>query len=195
METNKVLFRFEPYINKYLVMCEGEIYSISKKNWPKVIVDFDNYELIKYNQFPFASYSFPIKVQIQETSSCNLACKTCAVFKPKRKKDLSTQNLKLIISKLANCGVLNLEWSGGEPFLRKDLFQLVEYASELGLQQNILTNGMFFSEKNINFVKKMFYNVQVSIDGVENDYEKIVGKKAWNDFIKSLKIKKKNKIN
>ncbi|MDD3301761.1 MAG: radical SAM protein [Patescibacteria group bacterium] len=195
METSKTLFRFEPYINKYLIMCEGQIYAISKKNWPKVIEEFNNYKLITYEKFPLSSYSFPLKVQIQATSSCNLACRTCAVFEPKRKKDLSTQDLKLVIEKIANCGALNLEWSGGEPFLRKDLFQLVDYAHKIGLQQNILTNGMFFSEENIKFIKEMFYSVQVSIDGIEDDYEKIVGKKAWNVFVNSLKIAIKNDIN
>lgn len=189
MENNIVLFRFEPSIGKYMVLDDGRFYAISKAKWPKVISDINNYRLVENKDFIKNFYSAPLKVQIQATAKCNLLCRTCAAHKgEKGPKELSLQELKSVIDKLADAGVLNLEWSGGEPFLRPDFLSIAEYALSKGLKQNVLTNGMFFTKKNIDRIKELFFNVQISIDDVGENYDQIVGKRAWRVFLRSLEL-------
>lgn len=48
--------------------------------------------------------------------------------------------------------------------MRKDFFEPVQYAWSLGFEQNLLTNGLLFSENNIDSLKKYFFRIQVSIN-------------------------------
>ncbi|HEY5656389.1 MAG TPA: radical SAM protein [Myxococcota bacterium] len=76
---------------------------------------------------------------------CNMGCPHCyaaAVSEPSP-SDLSTQEALRLLEELAACGVRVVIFSGGEPLLRSDLFELLARATALGISPQLSTNGVF----------------------------------------------------
>ena len=77
------------------------------------------------------------------TRACNLKCVHCyndsGVGKPCN--ELSTEEAKKVLDDLGRFGVPSVLFSGGEPLMRPDLFELIEYTRAKGLRAVISTNG------------------------------------------------------
>lgn len=81
------------------------------------------------------------------TRACQLKCPYC--FADARKKDpdeLTTGEAMEVVEKLADAGVFYLSYIGGEPLMRKDIYQLIDYSTDLGIYTGIHTNGMLVKE-------------------------------------------------
>ncbi|HEX5121114.1 MAG TPA: radical SAM protein [Pseudonocardiaceae bacterium] len=81
------------------------------------------------------------------TRACQLKCYYC--FADAHKKDpdeLTTGEAMDVIEKLADAGVFYLSYIGGEPLMRKDIYQLIDYSTDLGIYTGIHTNGMLVKE-------------------------------------------------
>ena len=85
----------------------------------------------------------PLLVHLEVTKRCNLRCIHCAIRAdaPNRSEELSTDEIKSLIDSLSSLGTMYLSMSGGEPFLRKDIFDLVKYGKSRGLGLHISSNG------------------------------------------------------
>ena len=93
----------------------------------------------------------PLSVCWQITTKCNLNCKYC-ISNSNMSGDygLSTEKAKEIINQLGRIGVNRLDFTGGEPLVRKDLCEVMEYATnELGFHWGMTTNGILLNDKNI----------------------------------------------
>jgi len=193
----KTLIRFEPCINEYVVMDEGQFYTISPEDISELLDSLQNYKIVKNFDHPPNIYSMPLRVQLQVTNKCNLRCITCAVAEDDNKNNpiMSSEGLKKLLKSLSNHGILNVAWSGGEPLVRKDFWQIVEYAVKLGLSQNLLTNGTLFTDDNIKIIKNNFFRVQVSLDAIGETYNQIVNKDIWSRFVKSIRLAMNSGVN
>ncbi|GAA4548927.1 radical SAM protein [Amycolatopsis samaneae] len=100
------------------------------------------------------------------TRACNLKCYYC--FASARKKDpdeLTTGEAMRVIEDLADTGVFYLSYIGGEPLLRKDIYQLIDYSTDLGIYTGIHTNGMLVREDTVAKLKDVGCQILgVSID-------------------------------
>lgn len=109
---------------------------------------------------------------VHVTDNCNLHCVGCYSFKENRndKKDLPTDEIKRILKILVDNGVWTIVISGGEPFLRDDLSEILKYAKEtLKIKQlSIISNGTMPLEK---YEKCIPYldRISISVDGYNND--------------------------
>lgn len=123
------------------------------------------------------------------TSGCNLSCKHCYVPEPEQ-RDLSTKEAKGLLSKLADFGVEELYMSGGEPLLRDDLFELIDYATDLKLHTDVITNGWYMTEeKAAKFKESNVSHVSVSIDGLEDTHDYIRNKKgSFQKGVEAIKM-------
>lgn len=92
---------------------------------------------------------FPIHPVWEITAACNLKCRHCHVSAGKRLgEELSTEEGKRLIRDIASVPEFRmLVLTGGEPLVRPDIFELVEYASALGLKVAIATNGTLIDTK------------------------------------------------
>ena len=72
------------------------------------------------------------------TTSCDYQCRHCWRFESRHVKELDTNEAKILIKRVAETDPRLLVFSGGEPLLRKDIFELFEFAREQGL--NIATD-------------------------------------------------------
>jgi len=107
------------------------------------------------------------------TNICNLNCIGCYSFDRTRncKDKLTLENVKHIIDELASNGVEMLTISGGEPLLRKDLEEILQYAKiESGIETiNLITNGTIYDENRLLIINKYIDSLAVSIDGYSYD--------------------------
>lgn len=101
------------------------------------------------------------------TSSCNLRYKQCyADAGSNSQNDLTTEEVKAGIDKLAQWGVVVLAFSGGEPLVRRDILELAKYSSDQGFYTAIATNGVLLTKERCIALKEAGVNyLQISLDG------------------------------
>jgi len=106
---------------------------------------------------------------------CNLSCRHCysTSLDIDFKDELSTEQILATIDDLKVAHVPVLILSGGEPLLRKDIFEIAAYAKAKGFYVALSTNGTLIDEQNIAQIKAAdFQYVGISIDGLETFHDK-----------------------
>lgn len=83
----------------------------------------------------------PLTVQIELTGRCNLACQHCYLDSKRPPDELSAEQWKRVLDELAAMGTLFITLTGGELFLRPDVFDIAEHARALGMALRVLTSG------------------------------------------------------
>jgi len=109
------------------------------------------------------------------THQCNLKCLHCYASAGSERADgeMSTEAGKAFIRDLADFGAPVILFSGGEPLLRKDLFELAAFAREQGLRMALSTNGTLITTDAAEKIKELgFSEAGISLDGTgaNNDY-------------------------
>jgi radical SAM protein with 4Fe4S-binding SPASM domain len=125
------------------------------------------------------------------TKRCNLHCIHCYSKSENRlyRDELTTNEAKCFVKDLAEFGVPVLLFSGGEPLLRKDLFEVGQLASDLGIKPVLSTNGTLITESLAEQIKTAgFVYVGVSIDGVGETNDKFRGvQKAFDAAVRGIR--------
>lgn len=119
------------------------------------------------------------------TRRCNLRCVHC-YSKSENKRysnELTTEQAKKFVKDIADFGVPVLLFSGGEPLLRKDIFEIAKIASDSGIKPVLSTNGTLITKATAEKLKKSgFSYVGVSLDGIGETNDKFRGKKGAFDL-------------
>lgn len=113
--------------------------------------------------------------------TCNLRCVHCYTdSKAERYEgELTTEEGKALIKDLAQFQIPALLFSGGEPLMRKDLFELAGYAVSLGIRPTLSTNGTLITSEVARRIKELgFTYVGVSLDGIGDINDAFRGKKG-----------------
>lgn len=122
----------------------------------------------------------PKKIIWYITKKCNLLCRHCFIdggLNPE--PEFSTHDATKVIDALGQMKVLYLSFSGGEPFMRSDIFELAGYAADYGMRVDIATNGTLINRKLAKRIAgSKIFQVQVSIDGTEAVHDSFRGKKG-----------------
>lgn len=109
------------------------------------------------------------------TNRCNLRCIHCYINAENRQYEgeLTTEEARVFIKDLADMKVPVLLFSGGEPLIRKDIFELGRLAYDSGLRPVISTNGTLITDEIAQKIKEAgFQYVGVSIDGAPETHNK-----------------------
>ena len=112
------------------------------------------------------------------TRNCNLKCVHCYNDSGAGKKcnDASTEEAKAVLDDLAAFGIPSVLFSGGEPFMRHDLFELIKYATDKGLRAVISTNGTLITPEAAARIKEYGVSyVGISLDGIGEINDKFRG--------------------
>jgi len=115
-------------------------------------------------------YGIPLAVLAELTHRCPLQCPYCSnpLELESASKELTTAEWLRVIDELAEIGVLQLHFSGGEPAVRKDLEQLVAAAHKAGLYTNLITSAVMLDRARLERLAEGGLNhVQVSFQGAE----------------------------
>jgi MoaA/NifB/PqqE/SkfB family radical SAM enzyme/SAM-dependent methyltransferase len=107
---------------------------------------------------------------IQINNACNLTCTHCLVSSgPGKEPGLSLERLDALVTRGAQLGLERLYLTGGEPFVRKDVFGLVRRATDdFGLEVIVLTNATVFRpavRAQLETLDRSAVRLQVSVDG------------------------------
>jgi len=138
----------------------------------------------------------PREIMLEVTDKCNLNCNFC--FNKLRinqrgiAEDLSTENIKKIIDKISTFAVKIVRFTGGEPLLRKDIFELMEYAYEKGLKVWLNTNATLITKGNVCKIVKYVDNILIPLNAydVKGEYE-VTGYRHFKKKTKrNLSVKK-----
>lgn len=123
------------------------------------------------------------------TQKCNLRCKHCRREFRSPIDELSLSEGKELLDQLYQLGVELLVISGGEPFLRQDIFELVEYAQKFrGV--TITSNGTLINSKIAHKLSR-FTNLRISLslDGIDNTHDYLRGEYGtFEKVINSLEV-------
>jgi radical SAM protein with 4Fe4S-binding SPASM domain len=142
--------------------------------------------------------SAPLFVIWEITGLCNLRCEHClsSAGEPMQ-NELSTEEAMRILDYLETMKVFNINLSGGEPLMRPDIFDIIDYASQKRISIDLLTNGVLVTEKVLNRLEDSnIFNVQVSIDGIGETHDKFRGRKGtYERAINAIKLLKDAKYN
>ncbi|VAX22069.1 Radical SAM heme biosynthesis protein AhbC, 12,18-didecarboxysirohaem deacetylase, partial [hydrothermal vent metagenome] len=133
------------------------------------------------------------------TRTCNLKCIHCYTDSEEKAYDgeLTTDEGKKLITDLKEFGVPALLFSGGEPLVRKDFWELAAHGKSQGLRMTISTNGTLIDEKTAKRIKETgFSYVGISLDGIGEINDKFRGKdgafkKAVRGFNNCVAVKQK----
>lgn len=129
-----------------------------------------------FERAPYAGRSAHLSVDklsevwIHTNNSCNLACTHCLVnSSPAADPGLPTAQLLHIIDQACECGAERFYFTGGEPFARADIFELIEAVTETKQAELvILTNGLLFQGKRLDRLAQLGRDrlrLQISLDG------------------------------
>jgi mycofactocin radical SAM maturase len=111
--------------------------------------------------------SAPICLTWELTYGCNLACIHCLSSSGRRDpRELSTVEAKALIDEFAAMQVFYVNIGGGEPLMRPDFFEIVEYAIERRVGVKFSTNGAFLTDEAARRCAALDYlDIQISLDG------------------------------
>ena len=112
------------------------------------------------------------------TRTCNLKCRHCYMDSDsqKYKGELTTDEAKKFIDDLAEFKVPVLLFSGGEPLIREDFFELAAYAAEKNVRPTLSTNGTLITREVAQEIKNIGVGyVGISLDGLADVNDKFRG--------------------
>ena len=115
--------------------------------------------------------SAPLSIGIIVNSVCDLDCKYCYA-QPFLLVQMQTANALNIMRQAKDLGVFKVTIEGGEPFLHKDLFKILDYTLSLGFESDLVSNGTQITENIAKKLKKLsdkydgWTGVQISLDSV-----------------------------
>lgn len=113
----------------------------------------------------------PICLTWELTYACNLSCVHCLSSSGRRDPhELSTEECFAVIDELERLKVFYVNIGGGEPMLRPDFFEILEYAAAHHVGVKFSTNGTFIDAAAAKRLASMDYlDIQISIDGADAD--------------------------
>ena len=111
----------------------------------------------------------PICLTWELTYACNLACVHCLSSSGQRDpRELSTAEAKRVLDELHDLQVFYINIGGGEPMIRRDFFELVDYSIDRGIGVKFSTNGAFIDAEKARRLAAMDYlDIQISLDGID----------------------------
>lgn len=160
--------------------CE-DAYAENRKNWSK------------YPRKRFLS-DYPLHVDLELASVCNLRCPMCYTITDEFKKRINAKLMdfelyKTLIDQCAEGGVYSVRLSfRGESFLHKNIVDCIRYAKDQGIKEvSSLTNGLRLDEKMFTEVMEAGIDwLTISIDGIGETYDKIRKPSKFERMVEKL---------
>ena len=134
----------------------------------------------------------PLMVELEVTTRCNQECIHCRLQETPTPFEMTADEIKAIIDQLTEMKVLALILTGGEPFLRKDILEIIRYADETGIQDiSVITNGSLLTSQKVGQLNEIehFKGLQISLDGASPETnDNIRGRQSFETVVQALNI-------
>src|SRR5947209_5238779 len=127
----------------------------------------------------------PTDASIKLTENCQARCVTCDYWKSRWTDHIDTQTAISLIGRLGEIGVTTLRFTGGEPLLRRDLFEILSSIDATPFTTvGIQTNGLLLKRYATRINDSPITHVSVSLDAVGERNDEIRGVRGY--FEKAL---------
>ena len=125
------------------------------------------------------------------TNQCNMLCSHCyRDAGEKAQNELTTVQAKKLIDEIVQAGFKIMIFSGGEPLMREDIFELIKYASSKKLRPVIGTNGSLITPEVARSLKSAgLMGAGISLDSLDRDKHDHLRKfdGAWQMAVNGMK--------
>jgi MoaA/NifB/PqqE/SkfB family radical SAM enzyme len=135
----------------------------------------------------------PVRISFLVTKYCNLKCFYCYakdVLNAKEVHEPTIAELKDILDQIYQAGCRWINILGGEPLLRDDIEEFIDYAHAKGMLLEITTNG-YFVEKRIKALKKVDH-LCISLDGDKQSNDRSRGEGSFERIVEGIEYAVKN---
>jgi len=131
----------------------------------------------------------PLHCLFELTYKCNLKCIHCYIVKSK-KRELNKLGVFKILEQLKKLGCLYLTLTGGEIFVRKDFFEIAEYARRLNFAIRLFTNGALINKEIANKIRDLKpISIEISLYGFRDTHEKVTRVKgSFDKTVTAIKL-------
>jgi MoaA/NifB/PqqE/SkfB family radical SAM enzyme len=116
--------------------------------------------------------SYPLVITFAVTYRCQLRCAHCSAVRHIRRneRELNTKEAKRVIDESLDMGVAVVTFTGGEPLMREDIFDLISHVDKRKAITLLFTNGFLLTDDVLNKLKEAgLYSLFVSLDSVDPD--------------------------
>ncbi|MCP4228980.1 MAG: radical SAM protein [bacterium] len=124
---------------------------------------------------------------------CNLTCKYCYnvwnLHEDYPQGQLSTDETKLLLAKaMRQSHTRHVTFTGGEPYLRKDLMDLMAYCKTIGANMNVITNGTLLDKQTIeDTMKRGIRLFEIQLPSVDRAItEELMGPDVYDTIVNSI---------
>lgn len=132
----------------------------------------------------------PFYIQFFINSRCNLKCKMCNIVKSNKEyKEVSLDDIRKIVKNLVKIGAGVVLLTGGEPFLREDLPEIVKIFIENGLNVRLQTAGLTTRKEALKAcVEAGAKDICVSLDSLDEEKQDFINgvKGSWKKAIQTI---------
>jgi radical SAM protein with 4Fe4S-binding SPASM domain len=170
---------------------------------PKRMATHGNCEFyLKLAHSPTASASaefVPLVISWNITRKCNLKCPHCYINATTQqlKNELTTEEAKALMDQICEVSRPLLILSGGEPLLRKDVFELVRYGAAKGLKMGLGSNGCLIDDAAARRLKDAgIETVSISLDShVPEQHDEFRGVRgSWEKAVRAIEALRENGV-
>ncbi|MBU0945696.1 MAG: PqqD family peptide modification chaperone [Proteobacteria bacterium] len=125
---------------------------------------------------------------LEITKECNLRCRHCYLAAGKQAIDeLNTDEIKKLIAAIGDAGGGSLAIGGGEPLLRSDCLDILDYALSCNLLVSMGTNATLIDKKLAATLANLPIKIQISLDGAtEQVHDAIRGKGSFRAAVQGI---------
>jgi MoaA/NifB/PqqE/SkfB family radical SAM enzyme len=146
---------------------------------------------VRANEPPDDHLAGPLAVHLEVMAACNLRCGHCfAGALPRKEEPLTLDELDRLFTSMARMGSFRLGLTGGEPTLRRDLFEIIDLAAAHGLHPCLTTNGLTLTDAMARALgRRELLWLNVSLDGATaatND--RVRGEGTFDRVLEGLKV-------
>jgi len=108
-------------------------------------------------------------IHMELTSQCNERCVHCYIPHDNKNQEMSLSLAIDTLDQLKDMNTVSVTFSGGEPFLHKDILAILNHARKNDFVINILSNGTLLNKENIQVLKDLNINmIQISIYSMDS---------------------------
>lgn len=182
-------------------ICSGEqigsIFNDNKESQDDVIMVLTQIEAKQIEKSSPKSIFSNTRLHLHLTNKCNLKCPHCYMYSGNSMNDeLKTAEIKKLFNSFKSFGGTDVSFTGGEPTMRKDFFELLEFADSIGLRVALYTNGCLWNDEMVKRFSKLNNDgVQISIDGFDDASNAVTrGKGSFEKSLHAVDLFIKNNV-
>lgn len=138
-------------------------------------------------------YKVPQLLILDITHSCNLACRICDIWKTANiEKDIDISHVKRMLFQAKGLNIKEIAFSGGEPLLREDIYDIFEHSKKLKIKNlGILSNGILVEnnmQKLLPYLLDNTISLVISLDSLSPDKHNYIrnSDSAWQKTKEAL---------